>query len=443
MLSLESTGARMSHLARQEIYFGRQLPLDEILGGIEPVDGRRRAARRGAHLRRRARRERPRQPRGLAARGRRTCGCEPAASGSSGRAATATPPSSRAAARACCSTPGSGRGSSPSGCRSAGVDPASLDAVCLARARRPRAGRRRLLGEVGRADRGDARAPSRRPASPRRSCRRSSAIEPGETRTSAASRSGPWRCPTTRRGRSPSWSPRAPRPSATRPTSATCARARGGAARLRRDPARVELRPRHAARRPLPLVAQGADPRALRAPVERRRGAAAREGPRRGAAGSWCSPTSRARTTTPSSRCMAAEEALARGGRRGVRADARRRLGPTGSRCAARAARRGRASGSCASSDRRARACYAAPMAPRAPALLLAAATLALLACVRAGGERHGGLAPRSRSARSSSPPRRSGPGTPCRSPPSSRRSAATPCPACSRCRARSSRSRT
>ena len=37
VLSLESSGARMSHLARQEIYFGRQLPLDEILGAIEAV----------------------------------------------------------------------------------------------------------------------------------------------------------------------------------------------------------------------------------------------------------------------------------------------------------------------------------------------------------------------------------------------------------------------
>jgi predicted Zn-dependent peptidase len=37
VLSLESTGARMSHLARQEIYFERQLPVDEILGGIEAV----------------------------------------------------------------------------------------------------------------------------------------------------------------------------------------------------------------------------------------------------------------------------------------------------------------------------------------------------------------------------------------------------------------------
>jgi predicted Zn-dependent peptidase len=37
MLSLENTGARMSHLARQEIYFGRQFPLDEITAGIEAV----------------------------------------------------------------------------------------------------------------------------------------------------------------------------------------------------------------------------------------------------------------------------------------------------------------------------------------------------------------------------------------------------------------------
>jgi predicted Zn-dependent peptidase len=48
VLSLESTGARMSNLARQEIYFGRQLPLHEILDGIEQVtaDAARRLARR-------------------------------------------------------------------------------------------------------------------------------------------------------------------------------------------------------------------------------------------------------------------------------------------------------------------------------------------------------------------------------------------------------------
>jgi predicted Zn-dependent peptidase len=37
MLSLENTGSRMSNLARQEIYFGRQFGIDEILGGIEKV----------------------------------------------------------------------------------------------------------------------------------------------------------------------------------------------------------------------------------------------------------------------------------------------------------------------------------------------------------------------------------------------------------------------
>jgi predicted Zn-dependent peptidase len=37
MLSLESTSARMSNLARQELYFGRFYYLDEILAGIETV----------------------------------------------------------------------------------------------------------------------------------------------------------------------------------------------------------------------------------------------------------------------------------------------------------------------------------------------------------------------------------------------------------------------
>ncbi len=37
MLSLENTASRMSHLARQEIYFGRHFTLDEILEGIEQV----------------------------------------------------------------------------------------------------------------------------------------------------------------------------------------------------------------------------------------------------------------------------------------------------------------------------------------------------------------------------------------------------------------------
>ena len=37
MLSLESTSSRMSHLARQEIYFDRHFGLDETLEGIERV----------------------------------------------------------------------------------------------------------------------------------------------------------------------------------------------------------------------------------------------------------------------------------------------------------------------------------------------------------------------------------------------------------------------
>jgi hypothetical protein len=38
MLSLESSGSRMSHLARQEIYFGRQFSLDAIMAGVERVE---------------------------------------------------------------------------------------------------------------------------------------------------------------------------------------------------------------------------------------------------------------------------------------------------------------------------------------------------------------------------------------------------------------------
>ena len=47
MLGLESTSSRMSNLARQEIFFGRQSTLDEILERIEAVsvEGVRRIAR--------------------------------------------------------------------------------------------------------------------------------------------------------------------------------------------------------------------------------------------------------------------------------------------------------------------------------------------------------------------------------------------------------------
>ena len=37
MLGLESTSSRMSNLARQEMYFDRQLTLDETLQGVEAV----------------------------------------------------------------------------------------------------------------------------------------------------------------------------------------------------------------------------------------------------------------------------------------------------------------------------------------------------------------------------------------------------------------------
>ena len=50
MLSLENTASRMSHLARQEIYFDRQFGLDETLQGIERVTTRRRAARGGGSV---------------------------------------------------------------------------------------------------------------------------------------------------------------------------------------------------------------------------------------------------------------------------------------------------------------------------------------------------------------------------------------------------------
>jgi predicted Zn-dependent peptidase len=37
MLSLENTASRMSHLARQEIYFDRHFDMDETLAGVERV----------------------------------------------------------------------------------------------------------------------------------------------------------------------------------------------------------------------------------------------------------------------------------------------------------------------------------------------------------------------------------------------------------------------
>ena len=58
MLSLENTASRMSHLARQEIYFDRHFGLDETLSGVERVTERGRAARgAGSVCRRLARRD--------------------------------------------------------------------------------------------------------------------------------------------------------------------------------------------------------------------------------------------------------------------------------------------------------------------------------------------------------------------------------------------------
>src|SRR6185436_19579938 len=39
MVSLENTASRMSHLARQEIYFDRHFGLDETQAGVERVSG--------------------------------------------------------------------------------------------------------------------------------------------------------------------------------------------------------------------------------------------------------------------------------------------------------------------------------------------------------------------------------------------------------------------
>ena len=53
MLSLENTASRMSHLARQEIYFDRHFGLDETLAGRRARHRRRRAARRARSVRER------------------------------------------------------------------------------------------------------------------------------------------------------------------------------------------------------------------------------------------------------------------------------------------------------------------------------------------------------------------------------------------------------
>ena len=68
MLSLENTASRMSHLARQEIYFDRHFGLDETLAGVQRVtaDDIQRVARGSAV-------ERFAGGRPCSARRRRTC----------------------------------------------------------------------------------------------------------------------------------------------------------------------------------------------------------------------------------------------------------------------------------------------------------------------------------------------------------------------------------
>ena len=67
MLSLESTSARMSNLARQELYFRRFYSLDEICSPHRSGDARRRAvARAGIFSRRKNCRHRARALNGFA-----------------------------------------------------------------------------------------------------------------------------------------------------------------------------------------------------------------------------------------------------------------------------------------------------------------------------------------------------------------------------------------
>ena len=67
MLSLESTSARMSNLARQEMYFGRFFSMDEILASIETVtrESMLEVAKRMCSTGRPTRRDNRRQPRRL------------------------------------------------------------------------------------------------------------------------------------------------------------------------------------------------------------------------------------------------------------------------------------------------------------------------------------------------------------------------------------------
>ena len=303
VLSLESSGARMNHLARQEIYFGGSIPLEEILDAIEAVSADDVQARRRADVRG------PRSARASSATSRAGGRAEREfvgvslrfrvlGSGSDGNATLVEGGGARVLLDA-----GLGPRQLAERLQSAGVDPAALDAVLrLARARRPRARRRRFSREVGRAARRHARAPSSRPAFDRAQKLPAlrGVIEPGQTRTfRAAHRASRRRCRTTPRGRSRSWSP-------------TATVSFGHATDLGHLCARSS---RRCARCDAMLVESNYDPAMLRdgpypwSLKERILGpfghlsnddvARLLEKGLGAPAGTWCSRTSRARTTTP------------------------------------------------------------------------------------------------------------------------------------------------
>ena len=186
------------------------------------------------------------------------------ASGSSGPAATATRRSSRVAARACCSTPGSVRGSSPSGCSRPGSTPrrstrsSSRTSTATTRAAPPRSRRSgacRSEAAEGTLRRGGAPAAEAAGARGDRAGRRRARFARLTVRAVPVPHDAARPVAFVVTDGDVDLRPRdGPRP--------PLARARRGAARLRRDPPRVELRPGDAPGRALPVVAQGAHPRA-------------------------------------------------------------------------------------------------------------------------------------------------------------------------------------
>ena len=224
-------------------------------------------------------------------------------------------------------------------------------------------GAARLLREVGGAARGDAgHLPGGRLRA-RRSSPAFEAIAPGETRTHPAGwPSGRWRCPTTPRPRSPSWSPSARCRSATPRTSATsaaassrpCAAAHALLVESNYDPALLRDGPypwslKERILGPLGHLSNGDVARLL----ERGLGEACRQ--------VVLAHLSR-KNNHPELALQAAEEALERAGRRDGGRDARRPGRDRLDRACGRPARPpDGGTGSCASSERApARPCYAA-----------------------------------------------------------------------------------